>query len=175
MNTRSLILLAAFTATAFRQQCRQVQGETACLIAAQKDNFVFWFSVGDCAAYVFHPELARLGQFALNQRQFFEWVGRTNTFDLPVPCYSSGVRELRGDENVIALVTDGVLESPGSLYDEGTALSAALTVKDGDGQLALSANVERVLNRIHQAQGRDSATIIAWRVVSAHAGAYTSM
>lgn len=168
------LLLAAFTSPAFRKQCQQIQGETACLIAAQKDNVLFWFSVGDCVAYLFHPELARLGQYALNQRQFFEWIGKTNTFALPVPCYSTGLRELRGDENVIALVTDGVLESPGSLYDEGAALAAALTAKGDDGQLPLSANVERVLNRIHQAQGRDSATIIAWRVSCAHAGAYTS-
>ncbi|MGQ0601007.1 MAG: protein phosphatase 2C domain-containing protein [Anaerolineales bacterium] len=167
-------LLAAFTSQSFRQQCQQIEGETACLIAAQKDNVLFWFSVGDCVAYLFHPELARLGQHALNQRQFFEWIGRTNTFDLPAPCYSTGVRELRGDANVIALVTDGVLESPGSLYDEGAALSAALTAKNGDGQLALGANVERVLARIHQAQGRDSATIIVWRVMNRHTGAYTS-
>jgi serine/threonine protein phosphatase PrpC len=168
-------LLAAFASVAFRRQCQQIEGETACLIVAQKDHYLFWFSVGDCAAYLFHPELARLGQYALNQRQFFEWIGKTNTFDLPVPCYSTGVRELRGDENVIALVTDGVLECPGSLYAEGAALSAALTARNGGEPLTLGANVERVLQRIHQARGHDSATLIAWRVMSAHAGAYTSM
>ena len=34
--------------------------------------------------YVFHDELHKLGQYALNQRHFYEWIGNVNTFDLPV-------------------------------------------------------------------------------------------
>ena len=41
---------------------------------------------------------------------FYEWIGNVNTFDLPVPCYSTGIRELRNGKNRIVMVTDGVLE-----------------------------------------------------------------
>ncbi|MEK4512079.1 hypothetical protein [Paenibacillus sp. FSL K6-2524] len=61
-------------------------------------------------AYLFHPDLAKFNQYGLNQRQFFEWVGQVNTFDLSVPCYTSGRRQLRYGSNYIVLATDGVLE-----------------------------------------------------------------
>ncbi len=71
----------------------------------------------------FYEELHKLGQYALNQRHFYEWIGNVNTFDLPVPCYSSGIRELRTGKNRIVMVTDGVLEwerryeTPVNLYN----------------------------------------------------------
>src|SRR5439155_2839921 len=103
-------LLALFHSPVFREKCARVQGETACLIGARKGPYHWWLSVGDCLVYVFHPELARLGQFALNQRSFFEWIGRANSLGLPVPCHASGVRELRRGENRILMTTDGLLE-----------------------------------------------------------------
>ncbi|GGB60392.1 hypothetical protein GCM10011409_42210 [Lentibacillus populi] len=79
-------LLSVFQSRDFMNECQNVQGETACLICMRKENYLWWFSVGDCVAYLFHEELHRLGQHALNQRQFYEWIGSVNTFSLPVPC-----------------------------------------------------------------------------------------
>ena len=81
-------LLSLFSSPAFRARCRQVRGETACLICVRKDQFLWWLCIGDCPVYLLHPDQARLKQFALNQRSFFEWVGQVNTFALLVACYA---------------------------------------------------------------------------------------
>ena len=117
-------LLALFQSPAFREQCAHVQGETACLICARKNRFLWWLSIGDCLVYLFHPELARLGQFALNQRSFFEWIGRANTFDLPIPCYATGVRELRAGLNRIFMTTDGLIECGSRPFEDPHRLYA---------------------------------------------------
>jgi len=154
-------ILGVFASEAFRAACRRVQGETACLIVVRRAQFLWWLSIGDCVAYVLHPELAALGQYALNQRQFFEWVGRVNTFDLAVPCYTSGVRELRGGRSVIALVTDGLLECGARPFERPEALYGALAPgQDSDGDLA--SRVRACLEQVHEERGRDSATVIAW-------------
>ncbi len=155
-------LLSLFQSPACRAQCRRVRGETACQIAVRKARFLWWLSVGDCALFLFHPDLARLGQFALNQRSFFEWIGRASSFDLPVPCCASGTRELRAGRNVILVTTDGLLEcgsrpfaDPQRLYD--------LFMHGGEGEsAAVEAGVRAALASVHQEQGRDSATVIAW-------------
>src|SRR5690606_380567 len=90
---------------------KKVSGEASCLILFHKGPYMWWLSIGDCMALLLHPELAALGQFELNQRQLFEWVGETNTFDLPVPCYTTGRRQLRTGTNYIVLLTDGVLDT----------------------------------------------------------------
>jgi hypothetical protein len=129
--------------------------ETAVLAVARVDRFLAWVSVGDNLLLLFHPELARLGQYQLNQRQFFEWVGRADSLRLPVRCYSSGTRELREGRSVIALVTDGLLEyvhppvEPASLY------------RDFQSQ-PTQESVLRAMDRVRVAHGRDSATIVAW-------------
>jgi hypothetical protein len=153
------LLLDTFAAPTFRARCRQVEGEASCLICARRDRYLWWLAVGDCVLYLFHPELARLGQFALNQRSFFEWIGQRNTFDLAVPCYAAGTRELPPGPSRILLTTDGLLEcgrrpfadpaelyrlfAPGAEADAGRAAHAAL-------------------ERVHRERGRDSATLIAW-------------
>ncbi|HUP28385.1 MAG TPA: protein phosphatase 2C domain-containing protein, partial [Chloroflexia bacterium] len=88
-------LVSVLMSPEFRARCREVEGEASCIFCVRKGSFLWWMSVGDCVVYLLHPELARLGQFALNQRSYYEWVGRRNTFDLEVPCYTSGVKELQ--------------------------------------------------------------------------------
>lgn len=153
-------LLAIFSDRAFRARCHEVQGEASCLIAARKGAYLWWFSVGDCLAYFLHPEAAHLGQFVLNQRVFFTWIGEHNTFDEPVPCFSTGTQRLYYGESLIALSTDGVFESIPAFYDEPASL---LDMLDGDGQ-PLAQGVSRILTAVHNAHGRDSATLLAWRV-----------
>lgn len=157
------LLASVFASEAFRRECRNVQGETACLICAQKGRFLFWFSIGDCLVYLLHPDLFRMGQSALNQRSFFEWVGRQNAFDLPEPCYASGVRELRNQMNTIVMVTDGLLEfgerpleNPQRFFDHFVGGQSQSTTD-------LATRVHRVLQCIHEGHGRDSATIVSWQ------------
>ncbi|WP_367619069.1 protein phosphatase 2C domain-containing protein [Planococcus shixiaomingii] len=65
-------ILAVFQNEKFRRACQEIQGETACMIVVRKGKFVWWFSIGDCILYLFHRELAAMGQFQLNQRHFYE-------------------------------------------------------------------------------------------------------
>jgi hypothetical protein len=155
-------VLECFQSTGFKLKCRDVQGETACLICVQKDGFLWWFSVGDCVAYLFHPELARLGQYALNQRQFFEWVGQVNTFDQPVAAWSSGVRELRSGVNHILLVTDGVLEFGNRPFEESALLHDLFMSAGNSGVAVHQEVVKSILERVHCENGRDSATMVHW-------------
>ena len=162
MSLQALVL-SLFQSSAFREQCQRIRGETSCLICVRKAQFLWWLSIGDCVVYLFHPELARLKQFALNQRQFFEWVGQVNTFALPVPCYSTGVRELRPGHNQIVMLTDGLLEydlcpfeDPQKLYD------AFVHEQMGQEEPSMQAAALFALQHVHQARGRDSATLITW-------------
>jgi serine/threonine protein phosphatase PrpC len=157
-------LVSRFLSPALRTRCSYIQGETACLIAVRRGRFLWWLSIGDCSLYLLHPEYARHGQFALNQRIYFEWIGKANTFDLPVPCYSSGVRELRRGPNHLVMATDGLLDGADDLYTDPRLLYQDLTPWDDN----LGKNIQLALNRIHEAKGADSATVIAWRVVSHH-------
>ncbi|WP_326122803.1 protein phosphatase 2C domain-containing protein [Metasolibacillus meyeri] len=65
-------VLTMFQDEKFLADCRSIKGETACLIIFRKDKYMWWFSVGDCLSFLFHPELARLNQYQINQRQFYE-------------------------------------------------------------------------------------------------------
>lgn len=152
-------LLAIFSDAAFRARCREVQGEASCLIVARKGAYLWWFSVGDCLAYFLHPEVARLGEYLLNQRVFFQWIGQHNTFDEPVPCYATGTQRIYPGDALIALSTDGVFEAIPVFYDKPEQLLWLL-----DGADHLAQGVMRILEGVHNAQGRDSATLIAWRV-----------
>jgi hypothetical protein len=164
------VLLARFGSDAFRAQCRSVQGETACLICARKAQFLWWLSIGDCVVYLFHPELARLGEFALNQRSFFEWIGRANTFDLPVPCYTTGVRELRRGRNRILMVTDGLLECGSRLFEKPAELYRRFMTGNQGAELDLEGAVAGVLAQVREERGRDSASVIAWSCRVAKSG-----
>ena len=155
-------LLSIFQSPSFRTQCQQVRGETACLICVRKAQFLWWFNVGDCLVYLLHPELAHMKQFLLNQRSFFEWVGHVNTFDLLVPCYSTGIRELRPGHNRIVMTTDGLIECGLRPFENPQQVCDAF-MQDQEGKnTMLQEKVLSVLQRVHQEQGRDSATLIAW-------------
>ncbi|WP_066070314.1 protein phosphatase 2C domain-containing protein [Neobacillus soli] len=149
-------ILSIFQSQSFLDSCKQIQGETACLLSVRKENYLWWLSIGDCLIYLFHDELHKLGQYALNQRQFYEWIGQVNTFAQSVPCYSSGIRELRAGRNRIVLVTDGVLEC-GGRYNE----TPSNLYTECSGQ-PVHSSVERILQHVHENNGRDSATIVCW-------------
>jgi serine/threonine protein phosphatase PrpC len=155
-------LLSIFQSPFFREQCQRIRGETACLICVRKAQFLWWFSVGDCVVYLLHPELARMKQFALNQRQFFEWVGQVNTFDLLVPCYSTGVRELRQGHNQIVMLTDGLLECDTCPFEDPQKVYDAFLQNQRGPETSVQAAALLALQQVHQARGRDSATLITW-------------
>ena len=162
------LLLRIFRQKDFLATCREIQGETACLITIRKGKNLYWFSVGDCLLYLFHPELAAMGQYQLNQRHFYEWIGQQNSFDQPVPSFSSGLRELRQGRNHILLATDGLTECPGEPY-------------------AAPANIYEEFNASHEQMGlhtlletvqkngvRDSVTLVSWTVDIAEKPLYAS-
>ncbi|GCE47872.1 serine/threonine protein phosphatase PrpC [Thermosporothrix hazakensis] len=159
---------------AFLKRCREVIGEASCLFCARKDRFLWWLNIGDCVLYLLHPELAYMGQIPLNQRSFFEWVGRTNTFELPVPCFSSGIKELRFGWNRILLVTDGLLEYGSRPYDNPFRLYQAFTDRQEVRETNLSALVQHALKRVHKEKGRDSATIIVWDYYNRQGATYSA-
>jgi len=151
------LILSMFTSPDFRARCSKVEGESSCLICARKDGFLWWLSIGDCVVYLLHPEFARLGQYALNQRSFHEWVGYRNTFDLDVPCYTSGVRQLGDGSNIVLMATDGLLECGRRPFEDPAQLYKAFSKSSN-----LAANVEAALKKVHQERGKDSATVITW-------------
>ena len=156
------LIIALFASEDFRAKCQQVEGETACLICAQKDQWLWWLSIGDCVVYLFHPELAHLGQFALNQRSFYEWVGQVNTFDLALPAYTTGIRELRQGWNCVLMVTDGLLECGSRPFEDSRVLYDLLMGDDEPREGAVQARIEEALARVHAELGGDSATVIQW-------------
>ena len=161
-------LLAIFQSDKFLDQCKRVKGETACLICIRKENYLWWLSVGDCVAYVFHPDFIPLGQFQLNQRQFYEWVGQVNTFEKAVPCFTSGVRELRKGVNHIFMTTDGLLECPEEPFSNPLDLVNILDANQ------LEAAFSLILNKIEECNVRDSTTMIGWTVDISQQGSIPS-
>lgn len=151
-------ILTIFQSEEFLSICRNITGETACLIVLRKDKYIWWFSVGDCVLFLFHQELAALGQFQLNQRQFYEWIGQVNTFEQDVPCYSVGIKELRKGENRLFLTTDGLLECPHEPYSNPINIyNSFLNSKDQESIWAMLKNIKK--NGV-----RDSTTIIFLKV-----------
>ncbi|WP_081987038.1 protein phosphatase 2C domain-containing protein [Planococcus sp. CAU13] len=162
------LLLRIFRQKDFLATCREIQGETACLIAIRKGKHLYWFSVGDCLLYLFHPELAAMGQYQLNQRHFYEWIGRNNSFDQPVPSFSSGLRELRQGANQILLATDGLTECPGEPYSE--AVDIYREFEGGNEETGLL----NLLATVQEKGVRDSVTVISWTVEIAERPLYAS-
>ncbi|WP_019414209.1 protein phosphatase 2C domain-containing protein [Paenisporosarcina sp. TG20] len=152
------LVLNIFQEQEFLSACRKVQVETACLIVVRKDKYVWWFSVGDCVLYLFHPELIALGQYQLNQRQFYEWIGQVNTFDQRVPCFSTGIKELRQGVNHLFLTTDGLIECPGEPYTNPSNIVNAFSNSENDEA------VLTLLLKIQDKNVRDSTTIVSWKV-----------
>ncbi len=163
-------LVAMFSSDSFLAECRSLNGETACLICVQKGKYLWWFSVGDCVLYLLHPELAKLGQFALNQRQFFEWIGRVNTFDNPVPAFTVGTRELRRGLNHIVMLTDGLLEFGKHPFEDAKVLTKAVLQHVP----AYETVAQELLEEVCVNGGRDSATVICWGYNNTESVAYPS-
>lgn len=164
-------LFALFRSPAFLRQCQQVRGETSCLICVRKAQFLWWLCVGDCVVYLLHPELAQRSQFALNHRNFFEWIGQVNTFDLLTPCYTTGIRELRSGRNRIVMTTDGLLEFGSRSFERPQQVYKEFLQ---DGKEDLKERVLAALFQVHQAQGQDSATVIAWDYENTSQASYPS-
>lgn len=161
-------VLTIFQSEAFRNACQKIQGETACMIVVRKGKFVWWLSIGDCILYLFHRELEAMGQFQLNQRHFYEWVGQVNTFDQLAPCYSGGTKELRKGENHLFVTTDGLVECPGEPYANPQDLAAAfMKVSRYDG-------IQSLLKTIQENGVRDSTTVVSWKVDVSAAATYAS-
>jgi serine/threonine protein phosphatase PrpC len=161
-------LVSQFSSPEFLERASDVYGEASCLICARKEHFLWWMSVGDCLAYLLHPHLSTRGQFTLNQRSFFEWVGYRNTFSLPVPCYSSGVRELREGRSVICLASDGVFEGDDRPLISDEALYRTYVSDSGKSPAHVRDQTRSLLSQVHKKKGRDSATIIAWDYANRH-------
>ncbi|WP_152655653.1 protein phosphatase 2C domain-containing protein [Oceanobacillus sp. CFH 90083] len=151
-------ILNIFQEKQFLSDCRKVQGESSCLIVVRKNKYVWWFSIGDCLACIFHSELALLGQYQMNQRQFYEWIGQVNTFEQPVPCYSSGIRELRKGINRIFLTTDGLIECPNDPFSSPEKIYNVIK------RLPINEGLMTLLNSIKENNVRDSTTILSWDV-----------
>lgn len=151
-------ILSMLQSPAFLSACQKVQGETACLIVVRKSQYVWWFSVGDCLLYLFHPELAALRQYQLNQRQFYEWIGQVNTFAIEVPCYTVGIRELRKGENRLLLTTDGLVECPNEPYSQPARIGESLYEKPAEPA------IQTMLEVVRDNGVRDSTTMITWAI-----------
>jgi len=153
-NTIEEHILGIFKSEEFITACRSVKGESSCLICVRKENYLWWLSVGDCMLFILHPDLINMGQTLLNQRNFYEWIGRVNTFELTIPCFSSGCRELRTGSNFITAVTDGYLHND-------LNINSILDIYNGED---LSESVGSFLTKLHHEQTIDSTTVIAWCV-----------
>lgn len=147
------------------ERMAQVRGETACLVCYQHGKYLMWLSIGDNQLYLLHPDLQRLGQFTLTVRNYFEWIGERSSLALDVPCFSTGIRELRQGINTIAMVTDGLLEAGDRPFDDPARVSRELLSPAG-----LSGSISSMLAEVHRLGGTDSATVIAWQLDNPQAG-----
>jgi serine/threonine protein phosphatase PrpC len=154
----SKLVLTTFQSEGFKGACKNIQGETACLFVVRKGKFLWWLSVGDCILYLFHPELAALNEYQQNQRSFYQWVGQVHTFDLPVPCYSEGRKELRKGNNHIFLTTDGLTECPNTSFENPKVILKPFETRSNE------ESVWQLLNEIKNKDVRDSTTILSWYV-----------
>ena len=146
-----------FRDPAFLERSKQIRGECSCLIVARKGRYVWWFSIGDCMLYLLHPDLMAFDQTMLNQRNFYEWIGRDNTYDDEVACYSTGTRRLRPGNNLIVMATDGFVE-PGIGYQR----MFSEWMKESTSESTLERMTSDFLQRLHERETIDSTTLIAW-------------
>lgn len=152
------LILDLFQAPPFLEACRNVQGETACLITVRKGKYIWWFSVGDVMLHLFHPELLAFQQYGLTERNFYEWVGQVNTFELDVPCYSTGRRELRQGTTHLFLTTDGLTECPNAPFEHPYAIYNTFEgITNAEGAMKL-------IDVIRENGIRDSTTIISYHI-----------
>lgn len=152
-------IMELLTDPSTRDGFAEMRGETACLICFQRDQYVLWISIGDNSLYLLHPDLARLGQHALTARNYFEWIGESNSLALDVPCYSSGIRQLRSGTTTIALVTDGILEFGDRAFEDPRVFAKAMLAPQG-----LNTAIADMLWQAHDSGATDSTTILAWQI-----------
>ena len=81
-----------------------------------------------------------------------------NTFEQEVPCYSTGIRELRKGENRLFLTTDGLVECPNEPFADPMRITESF---DDEGE---QHNVLSMLKTIQENGVRDSTTILTWTV-----------
>lgn len=151
------LLLEILRSPLMRVRSAEVVGEASCLFVVRHHHYVWWFSIGDCVAYLLHPVLTHYGQYGLNQRVFYQWIGHTNTFDRAVPCYSSGTQLIQPGRNIILLTTDGLLEFGSQPFTNPHFLYAVYSARD-----TLQQRVAMSLGMVQAELGVDSATVIAW-------------
>lgn len=157
-NEINYFIQSVFSSQHFREECQKIKGETACLVVIRKEKYLFWLSIGDCALYLNHPELSALGEYQQNHRSFYEWIGQESAFNHSVPCFSTGIKELRKGKTQIFLTTDGLIECPNtnlSSPDEIFNFVKGFTIKEG---------LIALLNEVKKNNVRDSTTIISWEV-----------
>jgi len=152
------LLLSTFESKSFKEACKKVHGETAFLCVVRMDKFLWWFSVGDCILYLNHPELSELNEYQQNHRSFYEWIGKVNTFELEVPCFSIGTKELRKGRNHIFLTTDGLVECPNVDFVNPKKIFYSIEGFTNEEV------VRKLLKEIQYNRVRDSTTIVSWFV-----------
>jgi len=99
-----------------------------------------------------------MGQYQLNQRQFYEWIGQVNTFEQDVPCYSIGTKELRQGENHLFLTTDGLIECPNNAIANPNDIFNTFSYLDE------KEAIKSMLDKIRENNVRDSTTIVSWKL-----------
>lgn len=139
-------------------QSKELKGETAFLVCLQKNEYLWWLSVGDNSIYTFNKEFNELGQYRLNQRIFYQWIGQKNSMALDVPCYSKGTIQLRPGKTTIVMLTDGVLEIEGRPFENHETLKEHIEAN------SLKSGIHNVLEVVKTSCGKDNATIIAWSI-----------
>lgn len=138
------------------RELKALQGETAFLICLQKGAYLWWLSVGDNSLYALHKEFSELGQYRLNQRVFYQWLGEKNSMDLTVQCYSKGTIQLRQGKTIFVMLTDGVLEIEGRPFEDNETLNRYFQ------DLNIEDAIEKILSEVEILKGRDNASMIAW-------------
>ncbi|QED46300.1 protein phosphatase 2C domain-containing protein [Cytobacillus dafuensis] len=157
-NRLNEMIVSTFQSRHFKEACQKIQGETACLFVVRKGKFLSWLSIGDCILYLHHPELSALNEYQQNQRSFYEWVGRVNTFDLEAPCYSVGRKELRKGKNHLFVTTDGLIECPNTNFQNPKEIFKPFENNSNEDSVKL------LLREIKEKNVRDSSTILSWFV-----------
>lgn len=150
------ILKGALSSPAALERLGQCSGETSFLATISVGRILWWFSVGDCFGALIHPDTAHLGGALFAGRQYFQWVGRVNSFGISPAAFSSGVVRLRTGTSRITLYTDGCAAVAGSPLGESAGVIALLS--DGTPHEAAA----RALALAAGGHGRDSASILVW-------------
>lgn len=91
-----------------------------------------------------------------------------NTFDLEVPCFSTGTKELRQGRNHIFLTTDGLVECPNVDFADPLKLFHRFQERTNE------QGVKTLLKEIQDNHVRDSTTLLSWFVDIDIAGSYPS-